>query len=97
MMILVSYDISLAEPSGALRLRKIAKVLENFGIRVQYSVFECDIYPDEWVKLKNQLLKIYNPEQDSLRFYNLGSKWKNKVEHYGAKASINLFNDLLII
>lgn len=96
-MVLVSYDIAMADNSGKSRLRKIAKVLEDYGVRVQYSVFECDVMPCEWVKLKNKLLKIYNPDEDSLRFYTLGSNWERKVEHYGAKASVNLFKDLLIL
>lgn len=97
MMILISYDISMADNCGKTRLRKIASTLENYGIRVQYSVFECDVYPDEWVKLKNKLLKIYDPKQDSLRFYKLGSNWHNKVEHYGAKPSVKIYEDLLIL
>lgn len=64
---------------------------------VQYSVFECDIAPDQWVVLKNKLLATYNPDVDSLRFYHLGSKWHNKVEHHGAKPAMDVFQDVLIL
>lgn len=69
----------------------------DYGVRVQYSVFECDIAPDQWVVLKDKLLKTYNPETDSLRFYHLGSKWRRKVEHHGAKPAVDVFKDTLIV
>ena len=55
----------------------------DYGVRAQYSVFECDVTPDQWIMLKNKLLETYDPTCDSLRFYHLGSKWRNKVEHHG--------------
>lgn len=97
MMMLITYDISLDDPAGPARLRRIAKHCQDYGVRVQYSVFECDITPDQWVTLKAKLLKTYNPETDSLRFYHLGSKWRRKVEHHGAKQAIDIFKDPLIL
>lgn len=94
---LITYDISLEDPQGPARLRRVAKYCLDYGVRVQYSVFECDIAPDQWVKLKAQLLETYQAETDSLRFYHLGSKWRHKVEHHGAKSSIDMFKDTLII
>lgn len=96
MLMLITYDISLDDPESAARLRRIAKHCLDYGVRVQYSVFECDIAPDQWVRLKAKLLQTYNPETDSLRFYHLGSKWRRKVEHHGAKASLDIFQDTLI-
>ncbi|HAT1766737.1 CRISPR-associated endonuclease Cas2 [Fluoribacter gormanii] len=97
MMILVTYDISVSGTSGAKRLRRVAKECLDYGVRVQNSVFECDVEPAQWVKLKSNLLKIYDEEQDSLRFYMLGSNWRIKVEHYGAKQAVDVFRDILII
>lgn len=97
MLMLITYDISVDTEGGAKRLRHIAECCLNYGVRVQYSVFECDVAPDQWVKLKAQLLDIYDPEVDSLRFYHLGSKWRNKVEHHGAKEAVDIFKDTLII
>ena len=68
MLMLITYDISLEDADGQARLRRVAKLCLDYGVRVQYSVFECDIAPDQWVVLKDKLLKIYNPETDSLRF-----------------------------
>ena len=82
MLILITYDISFEDPQGPVRLRRIAKLCQDYGVRVQFSVFECDISPDQWVKLKIGLLNVFNPAVDSLRFYYLGSKWRGKVEHY---------------
>ncbi len=85
MMVLVSYDVSTKSPAGAQRLRKIAQECSNFGLRVQNSVFECNISEAEWKQLRARLLEIYNPQEDSLRFYFLGNKWKQHVEHHGCK------------
>ena len=85
MMILVCYDVETSKPSGQKRLAKIARVCMNYGQRVQNSVFECNLMPDQWEKLKTRLLEIYKSDKDSLRFYFLGSNWKRRIEHHGAK------------
>ena len=95
MMVLVTYDVSTINNAGKRRLRRVAKQCQSFGVRVQNSVFECDIDPTLWAELKHNLLEIADDEQDSLRFYFMGSNWHRKVEHHGAKASIDLFDDTL--
>ena len=89
MMVLVSYDVAEDE-NGKRRLRKVAKICQNFGQRVQYSVFECLVDPAQWTSLKNQLLRQINPKFDSLRFYFLGANWKQRVEHIGAKEAYDV-------
>ena len=89
-MILVSYDVSTMTASGARRLRRIAKACQNYGQRVQYSVFEIEVSNAQWVTLKDQLVSLIDPESDSLRFYYMGQNWKHKVEHIGAKEAIDL-------
>ncbi len=96
MLILVSYDVA-SDNNGAKRLRHVAKTCENFGQRVQYSVFECLLDPKQWVALKAQLEGIINKETDSLRYYYLGKNWERKIEHVGAKRSINYEKDVLIL
>lgn len=83
MMVLVTYDVSTIDAAGTKRLRHVAKTCVNYGIRVQKSVFECNLEPHQWEHLKADLLKIYKPGEDSLRFYLLGSNWKRRVEHHG--------------
>ncbi len=85
MMVLICYDVSTVKPSGQKRLYKIAKTCKDYGQRVQNSVFECNLEPAKWEQLKGKLFDIYNPDEDSLRFYFLGSNWKRRVEHHGAK------------
>ena len=97
MMVLVTYDISMDDPGGAARLRRVAKVCLDHGVRVQYSVFECEIDPAQWAFFKEQLLSLYYEEKDSLRFYKLGKNWKEKVEHHGAKAVPDIFRDVMIV
>jgi CRISPR-associated protein Cas2 len=96
MLVLVSYDVQTIDKSGQRRLRRVAKTCLNRGQRVQYSVFECNVDPTQWAILKAKLISIIDSEKDSLRFYYLGSNWKHRVEHVGAKKSID-FDEPLII
>lgn len=97
MMVLISYDVSTVNAQGRSRLRKVANACKNYGQRVQNSVFECDIDPAQWAELKNQLIEIIKTDEDSLRFYYLGSNWQRRVEHVGAKPTYDLRNDPLIV
>ena len=97
MMMLVSYDVSTVDKRGRARLRRVAKTCLDFGQRVQNSVFECEVDPAQWVDLKDRLLKVINPEEDSLRFYRLGSHWQQRVEHVGAKPTPDLRRDPLLL
>jgi len=96
MFVLVSYDVAISSPGGKKRLRRVAKTCLNFGQRVQFSIFECVVDPAQWVVLKNQLESIIDTEHDSLRYYYLGSNWKRKVEHIGAKPSLNIDSPLIV-
>lgn len=87
MMVLITYDVSTIDKAGQKRLRKVAKKCVDYGQRVQNSVFECLIDPAQFVKLKSDLEQIIDINQDSLRYYLLGSNWKRRVEHVGAKAT----------
>jgi CRISPR-associated protein Cas2 len=96
MLVLVSYDVAITTPGGKRRLRQVAKTCVNFGQRVQFSVFECVLEPAQWVTLKNQLEGIIDVETDSLRYYYLGSNWKHRVEHVGAKPGTDLDEPLIV-
>lgn len=95
MFVLVSYDVETKNAGGERRLRRVAKACQDFGQRVQYSVFECIVDPAQWTFLKQRLIDEIDPEKDSLRFYYLGSNWHRRVEHIGAKESINLEGPLI--
>lgn len=96
MMVLVSYDVAVTTPGGARRLRSVAKQCQNYGQRVQYSVFECVVDPAQWTVFKNKLESIIDKKTDSLRYYYLGSNYKKKVEHFGAKPSIDMDAPVII-
>jgi CRISPR-associated protein Cas2 len=85
MMVLVTYDVKTESEGGAKRLRKISKVCENYGQRVQHSVFECLVDPEQFVVLRDSIEKIMKKEEDSVRYYFLGKNWHRRVEHVGAK------------
>lgn len=96
MFILITYDINTETKEGRTRLRKVAKECQNYGQRVQNSVFECIIDSAKWVVVKAKLLSIIDKDKDSLRFYYLGKNHKQKVEHVGAKVSVDLEGTLII-
>ena len=89
MMVLISYDVNTTSSAGRTRLRKVAKECQNHAQRVQNSVFEADLDYSAFLRLKDRLLKLIDPEQDSLRFYYLGNNWEKRVEHIGTKKTYN--------
>ena len=95
MLVLITYDVNTQTEAGRKRLRKVAKQCVNYGQRVQNSVFECQLDTAKYRQVKAILEDIIDKEVDSLRFYNLGNKYKNKVEHIGIKPSFDLTGTLI--
>jgi CRISPR-associated protein Cas2 len=96
MLVLVTYDVNTETAAGRKRLRRVAKTCENHGQRVQFSVFECLVDPGQWAALQARLIDEIDEKQDSLRFYFLGSNWKRRVEHVGAKPGYDPEGPLII-
>ena len=97
MLVLVSYDVNTEDAAGKRRLRRVAKAYEDFGMRVQFSVFECEVDPGQWAELKGRLLSIVSEEKDNIRFYYLGSNWERRVEQHGVGKITKQFEDPLIL
>ncbi len=97
MQVLITYDVKTSSKKGNRRLRQVAKICTNYGQRVQNSVFELNIYPSDLVKIKSQLKKAIDLEEDSIRIYNLGKNWERRVESLGKDETYNPEKDLLII
>lgn len=96
MLVLISYDVEVTSPGGARRLRRIARACQDYGQRVQFSVFECELAPDQWVLLRARLVGEMNATRDSLRFYFLGAAGKRRIEHIGVRPALD-FDDPLIV
>ncbi len=96
MMVLVTYDVNTETTAGRKRLRRVAKTCENYGQRVQHSVFECLVDPTQWTQLSHTLVNEIDKKKDSLRFYYLGKNWERRVEHIGAKPTYNPEGPLII-
>lgn len=96
MMVLITYDVRTESEGGQRRLRRIAKLCQDYGQRVQYSVFECLVDPAQWAMLRQSLIDEMDEDLDSLRFYFLGANWKRRVEHVGAKKSYDPEGPLII-
>jgi CRISPR-associated protein Cas2 len=96
MLVLVSYDVSTVDKKGQRRLRRVAKVCQNYGQRVQYSIFECIVDPAQWTVLRKKLIDEIEPKEDSLRFYFLGSNWKRRIEHIGTKETFDQEGPLIV-
>jgi len=87
MLVLITYDVNTSDEGGKKRLRKVAKQCQNYGQRVQNSVFECLLDTAQFKMVKASLIELIDPQKDSLRFYLLGEKYKTKIEHVNVKAS----------
>ena len=96
MMVLITYDIALTTAEDKKRLRHVARVCQDYGQRVQNSVFECLVDPAQWVTLRDKLSRVVDLPRDSLRFYFLGKNWRRRVEHLGAKPSIDQEGPLVV-
>ncbi len=96
MMVLVCYDVSTATEGGQRRLRRVAQVCNNYGQRVQNSVFECLLEPAEWVQLRARLIEEAQLEEDSLRFYFLGKNWRHRLEYQGVQKSFDPERPLIV-
>ena len=96
MLVLITYDVNTETVSGKKRLRKVAKQCENYGRRVQNSVFECILDQAQSVVLKQSLIDIIDQNVDSLRFYYLGNKYQTKVEHVGVEHGIAVDQPLIL-
>lgn len=96
MFVLVSYDVATTSKKGRKRLRRIAETCLDYGQRVQNSVFEVEIGADRWVVFRSRLLDEMDANEDSLRFYFLGKRWRERIEHHGTKPSQD-FNEPLIV
>ncbi len=96
MLVLVTYDISTLTAEGRKRLRKVAKACENYGLRVQHSVFECHLNSMQYKELQRKLESIIDVGEDSVRFYNLGKSYDRKTIHIGTKAILDM-NEVIIL
>lgn len=96
MLILVTYDVATVEAAGRRRLRRVAQACEDYGTRVQKSVFECQVGQQEWVLLRDRLLTEIQADADSLRFYFLDEKAVQRIEHHGVAKPIDLTEPLIL-
>ena len=96
MLVLVTYDVSTVETAGRRRLRRVARACEDYGTRVQKSVFECQVGKTEWVNLRHRLLSEMKEEEDSIRFYFLDAEAIQRTEHHGIAKPIDLAEPLIL-
>lgn len=96
MMLLVTYDVDITSQKGATRLRRVAKICEKYGVRVQNSVFEMVIEPAQVAALKGAISKVIDKDSDSVRLYYLGKHWEKKVEKLGIEKGFNQEDTLIL-
>ena len=95
MLVVITYDVSTETAAGQKRLRRVARECQNYGQRVQNSVFECHLDSAELRTVESVLEKIIDKEKDSLRFYVIGSSYEGKVKHIGARPSVDVTDTLI--
>jgi CRISPR-associated protein Cas2 len=91
MFILVTYDIS-----SPRRLARVARLMKNYGGRVQKSVFECDINDNLYVEMKRKIEKVIDLERDSVRYYFFCEKCRERIEISG-KGVYTEIEDVMIV
>ena len=96
MLLLITYDVNTETAAGRKRLRQVAKACEDYGQRVQNSVFECIVDAGQMLRIKDRLIHTIDQGTDSLRFYMLGNAYKSKVEHFGAKPTFDVTEPLIL-
>lgn len=96
MMVLITYDVDTISETGQKRLRKVARVCQDYGLRVQNSVFECRLSEAQFVILRNRLESIINHELDNIRIYFLGKNWKNRIESVGKQMVMDIDEELIV-
>ena len=96
MLVLITYDVSTVEKAGLRRLRRVARACEDYGTRVQKSVFECQVGQKEWVNLRARLLREIKEDEDSLRFYFLDQESVQRTEHHGVDKPVDLTEPLVL-
>ena len=94
MRVLIVYDVSTSDDGGQKRLRRVARACQDYGQRVQKSVFECTVGPTEWVALRSRLLEVMAPATDCIRFYFLNADVT--IEHLGAHEPFDMSGPLVI-
>jgi CRISPR-associated protein Cas2 len=96
MLVLITYDVNTETAEGRRRLQQVAKQCENYGQRVQNSVFEGVMDAAKCREVQYILENIIDKEKDSLRFYYLGNNYKTKVAHFGVKKSFDVESPLIL-
>jgi CRISPR-associated protein Cas2 len=96
LVVVVSYDVDTTTKEGRVRLRKVGRACLDFRQRVQFSVFECTVNEEQWVRLRGRLLSLIDEKKDSLRFYNLGEESSRRIEHHGTKGTTDPQGVLLV-
>lgn len=96
MLVIVSYDVSTETAAGRKRLRRVARVCESMGQRVQKSVFECRVTLAQYEELERRLLTEINLGEDCLRFYRLTEPVELHVKEHGKFKAVDFEGPLVI-
>jgi CRISPR-associated protein Cas2 len=96
MDLLLTYDVCTADAAGERRLRRVAKICEAFGQRVQNSVFECTLNEGQLEKLVHRLRKAIDNDQDSLRIYRLRQPRAQSVQVIGKSPQFDVQEPLVV-
>lgn len=96
MYILITYDVQTETSEGQRRLRKVARLCQDYGQRVQNSVFECVLTEVQLTQLKDKLLSVMDTQNDSIRIYFLNKNENRKVITLGKDESVDVEGTLII-
>ena len=96
MELLVTYDVSTTDSAGVKRLRKVARVCEAHGQRVQNSVFECTLNAVQKEQFVHELSATIDKDEDNLRIYRLRQPREKYIEVLGRELELDLHDPLVL-
>lgn len=96
MLIIVTYDVSTETREGRRRLRRVAKICESIGQRVQKSVFECRVNQMQYEELERNLLAEIDEKKDCLRLYRLTEPVELHIKEHGHFRAVDFEGPLVI-
>lgn len=96
MYILVTYDVDTVSEKGQKRLRRVARLCQDYGQRVQNSVFECEVTEAQYATLKERLRTEMDEKLDSIRFYHLNRNRTHSIDTLGRTTSFDVSDAIVL-
>ena len=96
MDVIIVYDIGTKDRAGERLLARVARTCEGYGVRVQYSVFECRLTETSYVQLEEDLRRLIRPEMDRVTIYRITGNIEMSRTDLGARTWLGASDDWIL-